>query len=71
MEVPSGSRAINLTPGALWCVLGELPDDEVPSEGATEVVRQGLVLSPMKRVAPSKPHPLAAEENDDDYIELM
>ena len=71
MEVPPGPRAINLTPGALWCVLGKLPDNEVPSEGATETIRQGMVLSPMKGAAASKPHPLATEEDDDDFLELV
>ena len=51
--------------------LGELPDNEIPPEGATEVARQGLELSTTKRVAKSKPHPLATEEDDDDNIELI
>jgi hypothetical protein len=46
--------------------LGDLPDNELPSNGANEVARQVLEKSPTKKVAPSKPHPLADEEDDDD-----
>ena len=68
IELPGGIRAINLTLGALWCVLGHLPDDEVPSEGATVAFRQGLESSPMKGAAASKPQPMTSEEDDDDDI---
>ena len=57
---------MNLTPGALWCVLGDLPDNELPSDEVAEVARQSLEKSPTKKVAPSKPHPLADEGDDDD-----
>ena len=66
-DIPSTVRAINLTPGALWCVLGDLPDNELPTDGATEVARQVLEKSPTKKVPPSKPHPLADEEDDDGH----